>query len=80
MVKYASAPPGRGPDAPADPWHRLSGDAPGEVARRRRFRVLLLAGCLILALLLWAGMRQPLYALDPLQRALTPAGGTVVQP
>ena len=78
MVKSGS--PSMPPDAPTDPWHRLSGDAPGEVARRLRFRVLLLAGCLILALLLSAGMRQPLHALDPLHRALNPAGGTAVQP
>jgi len=74
MVKPASPPAAADSDsaAPLDPWQRLSIDATGDEAARRRLPVIVAAGCILLALVLLAGLRQPLSALEPLQRALEP--------
>lgn len=74
MVKPASGPATAESNAPVsfDPWQHLSIDAAGGEAARRRIPFVAAAGCILLALILLTGIRQPLRALDPLQRALTP--------
>lgn len=74
MVKPASRAAAADSDSAAslDPWQRLSTDATGDEAVRRPLPVIVAAGCILLALILLAGFRQPLSALEPLQRALAP--------